>query len=204
MYPKQFEKLLQILRKFPGVGWRNAEKLAFSLLDWPSDQLRSLAKTIEELPNHLGFCPICGCLFQDNCSFCDLTKRSAEQLLILATPKEVFAFESGGIFRGLYHVLGGLISPIDQKYGESLRLESLKTRVEHLHRLKEIIIALDSTADGDMTALYVKRELDAIEFPEGRAKINISRIAFGLPIGSSVENADYATLARAVSSRQYF
>ncbi len=204
MYPKQFEKLLQALRKFPGVGWRNAEKLAFSLLDWPGDQLRSLAKTIEELPEHLQFCPVCGCLYQEHCSFCDMTKRAGEQLLIIATPKEVFSFESAGMYRGLYHVLGGLISPIDQKYGESLRLQSLRLRVAKLDKLKEIIIALDSTADGDMTALYVKRELEGIALSQDQASPTISRIAFGLPIGSSVENADYATLSRAVSSRQFF
>lgn len=204
MYPQQFEKLVQVLRKLPGVGWRNAEKLAFSLLDWPSADLRSLAETIEQLPKQLHFCPICGSLYQNACDFCDISKRSPHQLLVIASPREVFSIESSGIYRGLYHVLRGLISPIDQRYGESLRLNSLTERVEKLETLSEIIIALDSTADGDMTALYVKRAAEKAHLQGERKLPKISRIAFGLPIGSSVENADYATLARAVTSRQFF
>lgn len=204
MYPQQFEKLVQILRKLPGVGWRNAEKLAFTLLDWPAAELQSLAQTLEKLPHQLHFCQICGCLYQVDCPFCDLRKRDAHQLLIIATAREVFAVESSGIYKGLYHVLGGLISPIDQRYGESLRLEPLTKRVEELEKLSEIIVALDSTADGDMTALYAKQAAEKAALSPGRSPPKLSRIAFGLPIGSSVENADYATLARAVSSRQFF
>lgn len=204
MYPKQFEILVQNLRKLPGVGWRSAEKLAFSLLEWRDSDLLALGKMIQELPKHLQFCSLCGCLCQGKCTFCDPDLRADHQLLVLATPKEVFSLESSGVYKGLYHVLGGMISPIDLKYGESLNLESLTKRIADLSNLKEIIIALDSTVDGDMTALYVKEAVERAAHSKDGAAPGVSRIAFGLPIGSSVENADYATLARAVSSRQFF
>lgn len=204
MYPKHFEILVQNLRKLPGIGWRNAEKLAFSLLEWRQSDLLAFAKLIGELPDHLQFCTLCGCLYQGKCTFCDPELRGDSQLLVLATPKEVFSLESAGVYQGLYHVLGGLVSPIDLKYGESLNLDSLTKRITQLSNLKEIIIALDSTVDGDMTALYVKEAVDRAAHLQKSPKPEVSRIAFGLPIGSSVENADYATLARAVSSRQFF
>lgn len=204
MYPKQFEIVVQNLRKLPGIGWRNAERLAFSLLEWRDTDLKSFAKVIADLPEHLHFCRTCGSLFQEVCSFCDPAKRGDSQLLIVATAKEVFSLESAGVYKGLYHVLGGLISPIDLKYGESLHLDALTERVIKLVNLKEIIIALDSTADGDMTAIYAKEAIEKALQQTREKKPEVSRIAFGLPIGSSVENADYATLARAVNSRQFF
>lgn len=197
LYPDHLNKLIQVLKKLPGVGQKSAERFAFQLLTWNRHQLDEMARVIQAIPDKLIPCPDCGCL-QDNqtCRFCDLTKRQAETLCILASPRDVFSLEETREYKGLYHVLGALLSPLDQKGPEHLAVERLKERIQSLN-VKEVIIALDSTLEGDATALYLKQEL-------GDLPVKISRLAFGLPMGSSFDYVDGGTLARAFSGRNQF
>ncbi|VVT42769.1 Recombination protein RecR [Chlamydia avium] len=194
-YPNYVSKLISLLRKLPGVGFKTAEKLAFELLEWDKEQLEAMGKAFTEISSSRCHCPTCFCLknFPESaCDFCH-SSRDPSTLCILATPKDVFSFERSQVFRGHYYILGTLLSPITGKHIQDERLQLLKQRVKTL-KPKEIIIALDATLEGDATALFLKQELSSID-------ISISRLALGLPIGLSFDYIDVNTLAKAFSGR---
>lgn len=197
-YPSHLIKLIQILKKLPGVGARSAERFAFHLIEWKAEDLAEMAKTFLEVPEKIQTCLACGCLKSESeCTFCTDSRRLASQVLcIICSPRDVFAIEETKEYKGLYHVLGGLLSPLNGFGPDRLSLETLKKRIE-AHSIQEVVIALDSTLEGDATALYLKRELSA--YP-----LQISRLAFGLPVGSSLDYVDGGTLARAFSGRGSF
>ena len=196
-YPFHLLKLIDALKRLPGVGNKSAERYAFEMLDWPESQLREMADIIRTVPLQLKNCPDCGCLIgQEACPFCQSERETANAICIVASARDVFAIEQTREFKGLYHVLGGLLSPIDGMGPERLNIGKLVERIKK-HQLTEIVIALDSTLEGDATALYLKRELDPYS-------LHVSRLAFGLPMGSSLDYVDGGTLARALSTRTKF
>lgn len=195
-YPTSLQQIILFLRKFPGVGTKSAERLTFHLLTWQPSELSSFASLLSHLRESITQCPDCQCLMEKVCPFCKDTGRDATQLCIISSPKDVFAIEETGSFKGLYHVIGALLSPIEGKSIEHLQLDKLKKRLS-THPIKEIIIALDSTLEGDTTSLYLKEFIDRLNIP-------ISRLAFGLPLGSSLDFVDGGTLARALLGRHVF
>lgn len=196
-YPSHLLKLIHLLKRFPGVGTKSAERFAFNLLTWPSEHTEELGRAIIAAKEELKECTNCGCLTDGNsCYFCNPAKRDPRTLCVIASPREAFAIELTHEYKGFYHVLGGVISPLERKTPEKLTLQKLKTRITELGT-QEVVIALDSTLEGDATALFLKHELSA--FP-----IQVSRLAFGLPMGSSLEYIDGGTLARAFSGRGQF
>lgn len=196
-YPDHLLKLIQVLKRFPGVGTKSAERFAFHLLNWPDAQIRELGETIRLTKEKLQQCSCCGCLTGiEGCLFCLSSHRDRSLLCVIASPREVFALEETHQYQGIYHVLGGLLSPIDRKGPEHLSLSKLKERLKS-GEIKEIILALDSTLEGDATALFIKQELAS--YP-----VAISRLAFGLPMGSALDYVDGGTLARAFLGRQQF
>lgn len=196
-YPSHLIKLIAALRQLPGVGAKTAERYAFHLIEQPIRRLEDLAHAVREVPNELSTCGTCGSLVgNDPCTFCDTSRRDAESLCVVASPKDVFAMEETRQYRGLYHVLGGHLSPLQGKGPETLTIDQLFIRLDALS-IKEVIIALDSTVDGDATALYLKQELE-------NRSLSVSRLAFGLPMGSPLDYVDGGTLARALSGRFSF
>ena len=196
-YPDHLLKLIQVLKRLPGVGNKSAERFAFHLLTWTDEQLRELGTIVSATKQQLQQCPECGCLMGDEgCLFCSSARRDPSLLCVLASPRDVFSIEETHSFDGRYHVLGGLLSPLERRGPEHLTLGKLKERLMHL-QVKEVVIALDSTLEGDATALYLKQELS--QYP-----VQISRLAFGLPMGSSLDYVDGGTLARALSGRGDF
>lgn len=196
-YPDHLLKLIQVLKRLPGVGNKSAERFAFHLLTWTDEQLREFGAIVSATKQQLQQCPECGCLMGDEgCLFCSSSRRDPSLLCVLASPRDVFAIEETHSFDGRYHVLGGLLSPLERRGPEHLTLGKLKERLKHL-QVKEVVIALDSTLEGDATALYLKQELS--HYP-----VQISRLAFGLPMGSSLDYVDGGTLARALSGRGDF
>lgn len=194
-YPDYLSKLISLLRKLPGISFKTAEKLAFELLEWDQEQLESISQTLLQIATTRSHCPTCFCLKEHTESPCVLchANRDTSSLCVLATSKDVFAFERSRIFQGHYYVLGSLISPITGQHIHPDRMHSLKQRIESLQP-KEIVLALDATLEGDATALYLKQELSSFSIP-------ISRLALGLPIGLSFDYIDSGTLARAFSGR---
>lgn len=196
-YPLHLKKVIEVLKRLPGVGQKSAERFAFQLLNWKAEHLEEIAFLLKSIPEKLKHCGECGCLIgEEDCSFCNEIRRHTGILCLISSPRDAFAIEETREYKGLYHVLGGLLSPMEGFGPERLNLHKLKHRIKALN-IKEMVIALDSTLEGDATALYIKRELD----PLG---ISISRLAFGLPIGSSLDYVDGGTLARALSARAKF
>ena len=156
-----------------------------------------MAEVIKITVTQLKHCQQCGCLQGiDNCPFCSETTRRSPFLCVVAMPRDVFAIEATHEYKGLYHVLGALLSPLDGIGPDQLNIGKLKQRLT-AHHIEEVVIALDSTLEGDATALYLKQELESLN-------INVSRLAFGLPMGSSLDYVDGGTLARALSARARF
>jgi recombination protein RecR len=197
-YPLPIEKLMRALQRLPGVGRRTAERYAFDLaLDWEKEELDLLQGALSDAKEHLTTCPICGALKDgQECFFCQDTRRRKDLLAIVATAREVFALEATGEYRGQYHVLGSLLSPLDGRGDERLRMAPLFSRLQK-GEIKEVVFALDSTLEGDATALFLKEQLEPFS-------LSISRLAFGIPVGSSLEYVDGGTLARAFLGRATF
>ena len=194
-YPAPLLTLIASLKKLPGVGKKSAERFAFQIIHWQEEELQEFGEVIQTIKKRLLRCDDCGCLIENvHCTFCDLTKRQATSLCIIASPKDVYAIEETGVFNGLYHVLGTLLSPLDGMTPDMLHLQKIQDRIEK-HQITEVIIALDSTLEGDATALYLKKMLTGA---------NVSRLALGLPIGSSLDFIDEGTLSQAFTGRQQF
>lgn len=193
-YPSHLITLIEVLKKLPGVGSKSAERYAFHLLQWNKAQLTLMAETIANTTEKLRQCQTCGCLADEaSCRFCDDTRIATGAICVIASLRDAFAIEETGEYKGSYHVLGGLISPIEGKGPEVLNFQKLNNRILSKN-IQEVVIALDSTLEGDATALYLKSAL-------AQLPVKISRLAFGLPLGSSLDYVDGGTLARAFSAR---
>lgn len=196
-YPQRLEKLFSLLQKLPGVGRRSAQRYAFDmLLHWPERTLHELAIALDDIKKVL-LCEECGCLADESmCLFCSNPMRRRDVLCVVGSPKEVYTLENTREFAGLYHVLPSLLSPLDGRGEEKLNLPKLISRIQK-GEVKELILALDSSLEGDATCLFLKERLSALP-------IKVSRLAFGIPVGSSLEFVDGGTLARALSARGSF
>ncbi len=197
MYPKDLLKLIHYLKKLPGVGTKTAERFAFELIKFSDFELNDIGNLFKNLKKNIIYCEICGCLIaQDTCKFCDNNLRDSKKICIVASFKDVFLLEKTKTYNGFYHILENLISPIEGKEIDEKNILKLKKRVEN-SSINEVIIALDSTIQGDATSLYIKEELSSY-------KVNISRLAFGLPVGTSLDYIDGTTLSQAFIKRQSF
>jgi recombination protein RecR len=195
-YPDHLLKLIAVFKKLPGVGSKSAERFAFHLLEWPEEKLNEMSLTIGNLKKNLKNCAECGCIIENGCPFCQNEKRDREVVCVVASHKDVFLIEQTHEFRGVYHVLGGVLSPLQGRSCPPQAIEKLKRRIQDLG-IKEMILALDATLEGDATALYLKKELELLN-------VAASRLALGLPMGSSLDFIDGGTLARALAGRHVY
>ncbi len=196
-YPKHLLKVIESLKKLPGVGTKSAERFAFQLISWDSAQLLEIADVFKEIPYKIKSCNECGCLKGvDDCGFCGPDRRNPSIICVIASARDAFAIDDTGEYKGLFHVLGNLLSPMDGIGPDQINLTKLKNRIQE-NSIQELVIALDSTLEGDATSLYIKQELETLP-------IKISRLAFGLPMGSSLDYVDGGTLARAFMGRNHF
>ncbi|MCK4321108.1 recombination protein RecR [candidate division WOR-3 bacterium] len=189
-------RLTEALQFFPGIGKKSAERIAFYILSNPQDG-KKIAESVEEVLSKIKFCNICGNItVEDPCSICSSHERNRTTICVVEKPMDVFAIERAGIYDGLYHVLGGLISPLDNRGPDDIGIEPLIQRAKK-EDLNEIIIATNPTTEGEATALYLQESLK--EF-----NIKISRIAQGIPVGTDLDFADDITLLRAMEGRREF
>ena len=196
-YPRELLTLIAYLKKLPGVGRKTAERFAFYLMEWPKDEIKKFSTILSTIQETIIPCETCGCLKEGaTCSFCLATTRDPTLLCLVSSPRDVYAIEETKAYKGLYHVLGGLLSPLEGRSLDKSFLDKLERRLAG-SEVQEVIIALDSTLEGDATSLYVKQKLEAI----GKAT---TRLAFGLPMGSSLDFVDYGTLEKAFTGRQRF
>lgn len=181
--------------KLPGIGEKTATRLAFYTLDMPEQDVKDFAKALDEVKQNLRQCSICGNITEkDPCEICSNPNRDQSTIMVVEQPKDVMAFEEMGEYDGLYHVLHGVLSPMDGVGPEEINIKSLITRLQKNDQVKEVILALNSTPEGESTAMYISKLIK----PAG---IKVTRLAAGLAVGSDIEYANSITLKRAVQGR---
>lgn len=195
IYPKSIAALIEQFQKFPSVGPKSAQRMAFHLLKMPKSEVEKFAQSIIEAKENTFACDICFNMSSTNpCEICQSTSRDKSTICVVAETKDLIAIEKTNEFFGLYHVLQGLISPADGVGAEDIRIKELLHRIAKSD-IKEIILALSPSVEGEVTSLYLGKLIK----PFG---IKITRIAFGLPIGADLEYADEITLAKAIEGRR--
>jgi len=195
MYEGVVQELIDELGRLPGVGPKSAQRIAFYLLQTDDDQAQKLAHVLMEVRERVRFCEICGNVSEEEkCNICRDARRNQTLICVVVESKDVQAIERTREFRGLYHVLGGAISPIEGIGPDQLRIKELLGRLSDPN-IKEVIIATDPNMEGEATATYLSRMLSTLE-------ISVTRLASGLPVGGDLEYADEVTLGRAFAGRR--
>lgn len=193
-YPKSFEKLINLFKLLPGVGEKTAERYAFSMLNLNEEKINEFSDAILNIDRNITTCSVCGCLSEANkCLICDDKTRNSSILCVVENQKNVFVFEKIGISKTKYHVLGGLISPMDGINPENLSINKLIDRIKK-EKIKELILALSPGIEGNTTSLYIKKLLENTE-------VKVTQIAHGVPIGADMEYLDSLTLEMALENR---
>lgn len=189
------EKLVESLRRLPGIGAKSARRLAYHLVELPADEVDDLVDTIKAAKEATKRCSICFNLSaQDPCQFCANEQRDHSTICVVETSRDVMAIERSGDYKGVYHVLEGALSPIEGIGAEDIRIKELIARLRD-ETVQEVILATDPDVEGEATALYIARLLQ----PTG---IKVTRIARGVPVGGDIEYADELTLGGAVVNRR--
>ncbi|RAI13082.1 MAG: recombination protein RecR [Candidatus Melainabacteria bacterium] len=195
IYPKSIATLIEQFQKFPSVGPKSAQRMAFHLLKMPVSEVEKFARAVVEAKQSTVACEICYNLSSTSpCEICSSTTRDRSTICVVAETKDLIAIEKTNEYKGLYHVLQGLISPIDGIGAEDIRIKELLSRLTD-ESIKELILALSPSVEGEATSLYLTKLVK----PFG---ITVSRIAFGLPVGTDLEFADEITLAKALEGRR--
>jgi recombination protein RecR len=194
-YSKPLARLVAELEKLPGIGPKSAQRLAFYLMQVPPEEAQQLAAAIAQVKDQMRTCSVCfNYTDQEVCEICSSPRRDASLLCVVADPRDLLAIERTNEFRGLYHVLGGVISPMEGKGPDQLRMRELLERVTK-NGVKEVILATNPQVEGEATATYIHRLLSPFE-------VRVSKIAFGLPMGGDLDYADPATLIQAMEGRR--
>ena len=195
MYPDSLKNLIESFKYLPGIGEKTAERLAFAVLEFDEDQCELFSQSLLDIKSKIKKCSICNTLTEnDVCFVCSNNLRDNEILCVVDDTKSVFLFEKLGMFNGYYHVLDGLISPLDGVNPEDIGLNKLIERISK-DKFKEIILAFKPSIEGETTALYIKKILSDMD-------VVVSRLASGLPIGADMEYVDKLTLERALIDRK--
>ena len=188
------DNLIAQLSRFPGIGTRTAQRLAFHLLRVPKEEALALAEAIREVKERIGFCVECGNLTEEElCGICQDARRDRSVICVVEQPVDLISVERTHAFRGVYHVLGGALSPLDGVEPSHLRIDELLGRVER-NGVEEVVLATNPNMTGEATAAYVADRL--------RERTRVTRLASGLPVGGDLEYADEVTLGRALAGRR--
>ena len=194
-FPAALQNLADQFGRLPGIGGKTAQRLAFHVLSLPLEDAESFAEAILEAKRQVHTCPVCQNLTdREVCPICDDDMRDRGVICVVAEPKDVIAMERSREFRGVYHVLHGVISPLNHVTQEDIRIKELLLRVGS-EDVREIIMATNPDTEGEATAMYISRLLRPME-------VKVTRLAYGVPVGSQLEYADEVTLSRALEGRQ--
>ena len=195
MYPKSIRDLIDCFKYLPGIGDKSAERMTFSMLNLPAEKINEFINTITNIRDNVKKCEICGNLCEDNiCNICSNLSRNKKIVFVVEKAKDIYLFEKLGIYNGVYHVLEGLISPIDGIHPEDLKINELKERIKN-DNVEEIILALKPSIEGETTMQYLKKILSDFN-------VKISKIATGVPLGMDMEYIDTLTLELALEERK--
>ena len=194
-FPPSLENLIEKFAALPGIGKKSAQRLAFHVLSLPDGEAESFAGAIMEAKSSVHCCPVCQNLTDGElCSVCDDSRRDKGVICVVAEPRDVLSFERSREYKGQYHVLHGVMSPMNHVGPDDLKISELITRVAE-GEIREIIMATNPDTEGDTTAMYISRLIKPFN-------VKVSRLAYGIPVGSNLEYADDATLARALEGRR--
>lgn len=192
---KSIEVLTEQLAKLPGVGKKSAERMAYSMLLFSSEDLNDIADAISSLKENIHFCPTCGMITDiDGCYICDDSTRDQSTLMVVSFPKDVISLEKSGAFNGQYHVLNGELNLSKGINPENLNIDSLLKRLDK-GEIKEVILATNPTLEGETTSAYLAKLLE-------RYQINVTRLAYGLQMGGNLDYVDPLTLSKALEGRR--
>lgn len=197
-YPDELNTLIELLQSLPGIGRRGADRIALSMLKWDPEKLSCFAKLVDELPITVSFCPDCGNLasYGKRCPICTAPGRDQTIICVVENFTQISAIENSAFYRGLYHVLGGKLAPLSGRGIEDLNIETLRSRLVSLE-VKELVLALSPDVEGQATAAYLANLFVDCD-------ITITRLAQGLPAGSDISYADFATIGAALKGRRVF
>ena len=195
MIPESLNNLIESFKMLPGVGEKSAERFAYALLELDDDMVSQFADSLNDIKNSIKRCSVCNSITdKDVCSICSDKNRNTKLLFVVDDPKNVFLFEKINMFNGKYHVLNGLINPLEGISPEDIGIDNLIKRIEK-EKFEEIIFALKPSIEGETTSLYIKKILEGMN-------VKITRLASGVPIGADMEYIDSLTLERALSDRK--
>ncbi len=195
IYPEEFEELLESFKKLPGIGNKTAERYVYAINDLDLEIVKNFSNSLLNFKKNIKKCSICGHLTNsDVCNICSNDNRDKNLICVVEDSKSVFMIEKTGKFNGIYHVLGGLISPMDDINPDDININSLiNSRINN--NVKEIILSLSPTVEGEMTSLYINKRL------EGK-NVKVSRLSYGLPVNADIEYLDPLTIIRAMDDRK--
>ena len=194
-FPAALQELADQFARLPGIGGKTAQRLAFYVLGLPEESAQAFADAIMEAKRSVHTCPVCQNLTdRELCPICDDDLRDHGIICVVAEPKDVIAMERSREFRGVYHVLHGVISPLNHVTQDDIKIKELLLRVGH-ENVREVIMATNPDTEGEATAMYISRLLRPME-------VKVTRLAYGVPVGSQLEYADEVTLSRALEGRQ--
>ena len=199
-FPKAIKDVITSFERLPGIGPKGAARLAFYLMNTPRTYVKELADCLIKMKDEIKICRTCFSVSEKEiCSICGDGKRDHNQICVVERAIDVMAIENMGGFKGVYHVLGGVINPLDHVGPDDLKIEELIERVKKIDNVEmEIILATNPTMEGEATALYIKKKLEDLKL----SNLKITRIGSGLPMGADLEYADQATLSRALDGRR--
>lgn len=197
LYPKAFENLSSDFKLFPGIGDKTAERFVYTVDSMKKENIEKFAKDLLEFKDKIKKCSNCGILTdKDICDFCSSEFREKNTICVVENSKDAFVFEKAGNFKGMYHVLGGLIDPINDVNPENINLFSLINERLSGDDIKEIILALSPSIEGETTSLYIQKLLE-------NKKVKVSRLSYGIPMGSDIEYLDPIMISRALEDRKF-
>lgn len=198
-FPKAIKDVITSFERLPGIGPKGAARLAFYLMNTPKTYVKELADCLVKMKDEIRICRTCFSVSEKEiCSICNDEKRNHNQICVVERAIDVMAIENMGGFKGVYHVLGGVINPLDHIGPDDLKIGELIERIRNNKLELEIILATNPTMEGEATALYIKKKLDDLKLEN----LKITRIGSGLPMGADLEYADQATLSRALDGRR--
>ena len=194
-FPASLQELTEQFARLPGIGGKTAQRLAFYVLSLPMDEAQAFADAIVDAKRTVHTCPVCQNLTdREVCPICEDDTRNRGLICVVAEPKDVIAMERSREFNGVYHVLHGVISPLNHVTQDDIRVKELLQRVA-AGEVREVIMATNPDTEGEATAMYISRLLRPME-------VKVTRLAYGVPVGSQLEYADEVTLSRALEGRQ--
>ena len=194
--PKSIKNLIAAFERLPGIGPKSASRLVFYLINTPESYVMGIAKSLLAIKKEIKICKKCFSVCEGElCSICEDEKRNRKMICVVERAIDVMAIENVGGFKGIYHVLGGVVNPLEHVSPDDLKIDELINRIEEA---MEVILATNPTMEGEATALYIKKKIENLN----KSNIKISRIGSGLPMGADLEYADQATLSRAMEGRR--